>query len=411
MAGCGHHLLGAEEARGPRLPHLVERLAQQVAEALAMAEARARQHVAGRADVEKPVGRRAAAVAEAVGDGVEEAQGQRRVPDELDAALRRTSPCTLDDGAGVGVAQGQRLVGPGRPARDDEVHREPLEPAAGHEVDDRLDEGRVAAAQCRVRVDAHAARAEPLEPGPQAVEGARLAHQRVVHVGARTLERQLSRVEAGVGQLAHARVVEALAVRDQVDAKAEVLRVAHEPRQAGPQRRLAAGEADARAPRVAPDDLQHAADLVVAHHAVLAPAGGQPGGAATRVAEAAREVAAVRERDLGEHGVPAEVGGERLLDDGAPAVALAEPALEPRLEIDEELVDEGAPTRRVAFPGEHVGDAQAVVHHGMQQADSRAVELERRVRDEDQQVVLGADHQVRTRIFVAVRKCSVIATM
>ena len=87
-----HHLLRAEKARGPRLPHLLERLAEQVAEGLAVAEARARQHVAGRADVQEAVGRRAAAVAEALGHGVEEAQRQRRVPDELDAAARPHAP-------------------------------------------------------------------------------------------------------------------------------------------------------------------------------------------------------------------------------------------------------------------------------------------------------------------------------
>ena len=166
-----------------------------------------------------------------------------------------------------------------------------------------------------------------------------LADDRVVELRCVSLEGELGRVEAGLGERVHALPVQELAVRDEVHLEAEALRVPHEARERRAQGRLAAREADAGAARVPPDHLQDPAHLVVAHHAVLAPALGEARSSAAGVAEGAGQVAAVGEGHLGEDRVGAEVRGEGLVDDGAPAVTLADRAVEPGAQVGEEVVD------------------------------------------------------------------------
>ena len=70
-------------------------------------------------------------------------------------------------------------------------------------------------------------------------------------------------------------------------------------------------------------------------------------------------------------------------------------AVEPGSKVGEEVVYLAAAARPVALAGEHFGDAEALVEHRSEDPQGRAVHLHRAVRDEDDELVLRPQDEVR----------------
>ncbi len=203
VADRRHHLLLAEVAGGTRLPDFFEGLIQQITQAFTVLEAGAGQDVAGGVDVQKAVGGGAALIAEAVGDGVEQAGGDRRVPDEVDVAGGGALPDPQHVVADLRVGDQQVVVGGagGGAAGDHQVHGHAVVAAVGDQVDQVFEMRQVAPIHGGVGMHPDAVGLETPGRRPQTVEGSLAGHQGVVGGGVMTLEAELGGIEAGVGQL------------------------------------------------------------------------------------------------------------------------------------------------------------------------------------------------------------------
>ena len=353
---------------------------------------RARQHRAVRGDREQPVARAATLVAESVGDGVVQAHRNRRVPKELDAGGSRSRTDRVDPGADVRVADRQRGIPGGATRGDHEIHAEARQTEnVAHEARERLRLVQVRSTQRGVGVHAQPRVPQRTNASKRARERPGGSGDRVVHGGGRALEADLRGVEPGSREPPGEAPIDSRPVRDQVDAEPQPLGVADPPGQLVAQGRLAAGEAHGGSLGVAPDRPQDPPDLEVSH---LRPVPARPAGAvAARVAEHAAQVAAVGDRDLGQHRKRGRIalGGPDL--DRPGDVDLIQLVAEGPAHLGEEARHVAHPFGIATDGVEHLADRRPVEQRG-EQGRAPRVELANLVGPADQDGVALANEDV-----------------